>query len=89
VQNEEVKLGSGHGFVVLGTDVKVFTPINGCHTNANFAWTPTLFILVKRFSFFLFVLANMTLKNSHQPFNLNSGHILIYEKFLAYMYLEI
>ena len=42
-----VKLGSGHGLVVLGAHVKVSTPVNGCHSNANFAWTSMLFILTK------------------------------------------
>jgi len=32
-----VKMGSGHVFVVLGAHVRVFTPINGCHFDANFA----------------------------------------------------
>ena len=32
-----VKLDSSHVFVVLGAHVRVLTPINGWHSNANFA----------------------------------------------------
>jgi hypothetical protein len=32
------QLGIGHVFVMLGAHVMVFTPINGCHSKANFAW---------------------------------------------------
>jgi hypothetical protein len=34
---EIVRVGSGHVFIVLGKPVTVLTPINGCHSDANFA----------------------------------------------------
>ena len=34
-----VKVKSGHVFVVLGAHVRVLSPIIGCHSNANFACT--------------------------------------------------
>ena len=35
---KNVKVGSGHVFVVLGAHVRVrLAPINGCHANVNFA----------------------------------------------------
>ena len=44
---QNVKVGSGHVFVVLGARVRVLTTINGCHSNANFPWTPMMLILGK------------------------------------------
>jgi hypothetical protein len=34
---KNVKVGSGHVFVVLEAHARVLAPINGCHFNANFA----------------------------------------------------
>jgi hypothetical protein len=33
----QIKVESGDVFVVLGVHARVFTPINGSHSNANFA----------------------------------------------------
>ena len=33
---KNVNVGSGHVFVVLGAHVRVLTPNNDCHSNANF-----------------------------------------------------
>lgn len=46
---EILKVDNGHGFVVLGFHARVWTPINGCHSNANFAWTTIMYILVRVF----------------------------------------
>ena len=42
-----VKVGSGHCFVVLGVRVRVLTMIIGRHSNANFVWTSMMFVLIK------------------------------------------
>ena len=35
--DKNVKVGSGHVFVVLGAHVRVFNPLNDYHSNAHFA----------------------------------------------------
>ena len=45
---KNVKVGSGHVCVVLGAHVRVSTLINGCSSNANFAWTLMMFMLVEK-----------------------------------------
>jgi hypothetical protein len=43
----DVKLGSGHAFLVLGAHVKVLTPINGLPLQCNSTETSMMSILVE------------------------------------------
>ena len=45
-------MGSGPFFVVLGAHVRVLTPINGCHFNANFAQTSIMIFILLKVNFF-------------------------------------
>ena len=73
---KNVQVGIGHDFVVLGAHVKVFTPINGCHSKANFAWTTMMFM-----SNFLLC--------SNQAFNIAFKHIMVSRELFAHVWLEI
>ena len=53
---ENVKVGSVHEFIVLGAHMRrVLAPTNDCHSNANFAWTSMMSILVRVNCFLMFV----------------------------------
>ena len=65
-------MGSDHVFVVLGVGVRVLTPINSCHFNANFCMTIKDVCFGKSEMFFV-VRVEWHLC-SHQLFTLTFGH---------------
>ena len=62
---------------MLGAHSRVLTPIIGCHSNVNFAWTSTVFIFVKVNGFGQQPLC------SQLPFNLTFRHSLTFSGFFA------
>ena len=85
---ENVKVGSGHAFVVLWAHVRVSTPLNGCHSAAHFAWTPMMIILIK-VKYVLMFMWEWTLCSHHAIAFLTFGDSLVFREFFAYMWLEI
>ena len=51
-----IKMGNGHAFVYRGVHVRVFNLINGCRSNANFAWKSMMFIGIEVFFFIIIIM---------------------------------
>lgn len=64
-------------YIIFCWKVRVLTPIIGCHSNVNFAWTSTVFIFVKVNGFGQQPLC------SQLPFNLTFRHSLTFSGFFA------
>jgi hypothetical protein len=80
-------VGNSHVFVVLGVRVRMLTPINVCHFNANFAWTSKIFILVKIIYFWMFM--QKWSLCSHRSFGLTFWQNVIFKELFPYMWFKI
>ena len=77
-------------FVCRGVYVRVFDLINGCHSNANFAWKSMMFIRIEvLFIIIIIMVLQLWFIFPCQPFDFTFRRFLNFQEFFAIMHVEI